>query len=104
MADSEEGRITTIQSLADKVDKLWDMLTSGDKKPDTTEADQPASMAAEVRREVERLRQAEGAEQAAAQQAADVADLKEKVAASERQPREYRRSTKIMGWADERDR
>ena len=88
------------------VDRLKDILKGGHAKQGSeTEPDEPASMAAEVRREVERLREAETRQHREEELTADVGDLKQKVAAiPERQPREYRRSTRIMKWATEDDR
>jgi hypothetical protein len=82
------------------------MLKGGGKEQGSeAEPDEPASMTAEIRREVERLRQAEAAQQKDAERDQAVRDLSEKVAAvPERQPREYRKSTRVMGWATEEDR
>ena len=88
------------------VDRLKDILKGGGHDQGTeTEPDEPASMAAEVRREVERLREAEAKQHREEELTADVGNLKQKVAAiPERQPREYRRSTRVMRWANEDDK
>ena len=95
------------QKIEDKIDRLAEILR-GDKHEEQgseTEPDQPASMAAEVRREVERLREAEAKQHREEELTADIGDLKQKVAAiPERQPREYRRSTRFMKWAEDDDK
>lgn len=106
---TEEGRIATIdekiEAAVDKaIGKLRDVLAGAREQGTETEPDQPASMAAEVRREVERLRQEEARTQADAELHTDVTELKDKVAAAERKPREYRRATNFMGWATDKDR
>ena len=95
------------QKIEDKIDRLAEILKGGghEEQGSETEPDQPASMAAEVRREVERLREAEAKQHREEELATDVGDLKQKVAAiPERQPREYRRSTQFMKWATEDDK
>ena len=85
------------------VDRLKDILKGGGEAP--AEVDEPASMAAEVRREVERLRGEEQARQKEADRDAEVGQIREKVAAiPEKQPREYRKSTQFMRWATEDDK
>lgn len=94
------------QKIEDKIDRLAEILSGhGSEKGTETEPDEPASMAAEVRREVERLRGEEAKQQREAERDAEVGQLKEKVAAiPEKQPREYRRSTRIMRWTTEDDK
>ena len=112
MADTETTETTppvpaeTEDRIVDRVvDRLKDILKPGDGQATAAEPDEPASMAAEVRREVERLRGEEQARQKEADRDAEVGQLKEKVAAiPEKQPREYRRSTRVMRWANEDDR
>ena len=93
------------QKIEDKIDRLAEILSGSSREQGSeTEPDQPASMAAEVRREVERLRQEEARTQAEADRDATVTELKDKVAAAERKPREYRKATNFMGWATDKDR
>ena len=94
------------QKIEDKIDRLAEILSGKDHDQGSeTKPDEPASMAAEVRREVERLREAETKQHREEELATDVGDLKQKVAAiPERQPREYRRSTRVMRWASEDDK
>lgn len=94
------------QKIEDKIDRLAEILSGGGHEQDSeAEPDEPASMAAEIRREVERLREAEHRQQAEAERDAKVGQLEEKVSAiPEKQPREYRRSTNFMKWATEGDK
>ena len=110
MSDTETGTTPPVPAetedrIVDRVvDRLKDILKPGEHAP-AAEPDEPASMAAEVRREVERLRGEEQARAKEAERDAEVGQLKEKVAAiPEKQPREYRRSTRVMRWANEDDR
>ena len=110
MADTETETAPAVPAetedrIVDRVvDRLKDIL-KGPEQASAAEPDEPASMAAEVRREVERLRGEEQARQREANRDAEVGQLKEKVAAiPERQPREYRRSTQFMKWATEDDK
>lgn len=94
-----------VDTLAGKVAQLFEMLKgggAGDRGSETV-PDQPASMSAEVRRELEKLRAEEDRARKDAERDADVSDLKAKVNA-ERPPREYRRATNMMRWATEDDR
>ena len=93
------------QKIEDKIDRLADMLSSGHaERGSETEPDQPASMAAEVRREVGRLQAEEARTQAEAARDAQLAEHDEKIKAQERTPREYRKATNWMGWATDKDR
>ena len=95
------------QKIEDKIDRLAEILKGGshEEQGSETEPDEPASMAAEVRREVERLRDAEAAQHREQERDQQVADLSAKVSAiPERQPREYRRSTRFMKWAEDDDK
>ena len=106
---TEETRIATIdekiQAAVDKaIDKLRDVLPGARERGSETEPDQPASMAAEVRREVGRLQAEEARTQAEAARDAQLAEHDEKIKAAERTPREYRKATNWMGWATDKDR
>ena len=94
------------QKIEDKIDRLAEILSGkSDDQGTETEPDQPASMAAEVRREVERLREAEAKQHREQERDQQVADLSAKVSAiPERQPREYRKSTRFMKWAEDDDK
>lgn len=111
---TEEGRIATIdekiEAAVDKaIDKLREVLArqslpGAREQSSETEPDQPASMAAEVRREVGRLQAEEARTQAEATRDAKLAEHDEKIKAQERTPREYRKATNWMGWATDKDR
>lgn len=99
-ADTAEWR----QRIEHAIAELRDMLRgSGTERGSEGEPDQPASISAEVRRELQKLRADEARVQRESERDAEVADLKEKVNA-ERPPREYRRATKVMRWDTEADR
>ena len=98
-APPEDSRLAALEA---KVDKLFDMFKGGQRDTGSeTEPDQPASMAAEVRREVERLRAEEARQQADASRDERLTKLE---TVPERTPREYRKATNIMGWATDKDR
>lgn len=92
------------QKIEDKIDRLAEMLKGGGKEQGSeAEPSEPASMSAEVRRELEKLRAEEERTRKDAERDAEVGELKAKVNA-ERPPREYRRATRVMRWDTEADR
>lgn len=92
------------QKIEDKIDRLAEVLKGApgeqDNRPGPPE---PASMSAEVRRELDKLRAEEDRARKEAERDAEVGELKAKINA-ERPPREYRRATNAMRWATEDDR
>ncbi len=104
---TEETRIATLESIVEKLDRLSEAVFGGGKKDDPAPA--PAAKAedgdgegvgAEVRKELARLKAAEDRKKRADEQAGEVAALKEQVKKiTERPPREYRKVTRMMGWA-----
>jgi uncharacterized membrane protein YdbT with pleckstrin-like domain len=96
----------TVSELAGKVDRLIDLVTplvkpgeGGGEGGEGGEAEAP-SVAAEVKRELEKLKRAEMAKAERDAEKGKLADLEEKVKkVTEKQPREYRRSTRFMRWA-----
>lgn len=106
-AGREEQHITSLEELGEKLSKLWDMVTGGDKpEPKGKPAEEEdGSVKATVRAELAKLRQAEDAAKSQEDRDREHAELKAKVEAiPERRPREYRKPTNFMGWATERDR
>lgn len=90
----------TVKELAGKVDRLID-LVSGGARPSQAEAEpEPPSVRAEVQAELKRLKQAEQAKAERDAERGKLAELEDKVKkVTEKQPREYRRSTRFMRWA-----
>jgi hypothetical protein len=102
--EGESKLESKVNALADKVAQLFDMFKNGaGDKGSETDPDQPASMSAEVRRELDKLRAEEARQQREAERDAEIGELKAKVTAA-RPPREYRKATNVMRWATENDR
>ena len=86
------------------IDKVLAALSSRNVTRDESPADEPESVAAQVRAAVDKIR-ADEAEQRTAQEAADnrtrtmIAE-----AVPEKRPREFRKPTEFMRWATEADR
>lgn len=98
------GLESKVDALADKVAELFAMFKGGARdKGSEAEPSEPASMSAEVRRELDKLRAEEDRANRERELQNEVGQLKEKVNA-ERPPREYRRATNAMRWATEDDR
>jgi len=90
----------TVKELASKVDQILGILGGG--KDEGEGEVEPPSVKAEVQRELTRLRKAEEAKAERDAEKAELAELKEKVKrVAEKQPREYRRSTRFMRWTDD---
>lgn len=94
-----------VDRLEAKVDKLAEMIAGlfkGGSKPDSDAEGEAASVAAEVKRELARLKAAEERKAKADGESAKVAELEEKVKKiAEKPPREYRRITSILWGSDE---
>jgi cytochrome c556 len=99
-APAEPDRLA---ALEEQIKKLFDLFRSGDH--DGGSETEPASMSAEIRAELEKLRKAEEAARAEQERSAKVDELSAKVASiPEKRPQEYRRPTNWMGWVTEKDR
>lgn len=99
--DAEPDRIRTLDSIAEKVDKLWDMLKGGDGAAKAGPEPEPASIGDEVKRELARLKAAEDRKKAADAKDGRIAELEEKVKRiAEKPPKEYRKVTQRM-WGEE---
>ena len=100
-ADQEPERIESISSLAEKVDRLMELVT-GAARAEPAEAD-AGSVKAEVQAELKRLREAEDRKAARDREKADsdarLAAVEEKV--KEKPPREYRRIENWHRWRTE---
>lgn len=101
-ADPEPERIHSIEDLSAKVDKIMDWIAGNkDAEPRAPEPEEePASVAAEVQRELAKVKAAEERKAARDREKAEhdarLAAVEEKV--KEKPPAEYRRVTKWMGW------
>ena len=100
--DGEPERIHSLDDLVAKVDKLFDWMQGNkDAEPRAAEPEgEPASVAAEVQRELAKVKAAEERKAARDREKAEhdarLAAVEEKV--KEKPPAEYRRVTKWMGW------
>ena len=99
--EHEAGRVRSLDDLHDKVDRIFSKLFGdGEKAAEKTEAE-PRSIAAEVRAELAKLKRAEAKQKDDDARAAEVEELKKKVAAQEKPPKEYRRITSRLWGGDE---
>ena len=97
--EHETSRVRSLDDLHDKVDKIFGKLFGdGEKAAEKAEAE-PRSIAAEVRAELAKLKRAEDRKKADDDRAAEVEELKKKVAAQEKPPKEYRKITSRL-WGD----
>lgn len=99
-ADSGSG--LTLQSLSDKVDRLFDLLKHG---AGGTRREDPAAAAAEaVRGQVEQLRKADEAEKRRNGMSTRLDAIEARLTAiTEKKPRERRKVETRMGWVGEDD-
>lgn len=106
--DDEADRIHSISELNAKVDALAGRLEQlFTRKPsrDPAEAEQSRSVADEVKAELAKLKAAEKAKADREAERGKLAELEAKVKhVTERPPREYRKSTRFMGWLGEDDK
>ena len=103
--DGEAGRITTLEKIEEKLDKLWEMVTGGGKNaPAAPDPPVDEGVAGEIRRELARLKADEDAQRQRDSDADARMDAKIAEKVPERPPREYRRATRLMRWDTEADR
>ena len=103
---TQEDRIDALEGKVDAIGQKIDQLLGLGKKPEqpteaSAEAEAP-TVAAEVRAELAKLKQAEDRKKARESQAKDIDELKETVKKiRERPPKEYRKFTNMVWGRDE---
>ena len=106
-ADPEPGRITSIDSLADKVDRLAALVEkvipgSHAQAQERVEQrlDRPTTVEEQVKAELDKAKREEAERQAAEAKDADDKQLRETVAKLAEKPPEppVRRATRLLGW------
>lgn len=103
---TQEDRIDALEGKVDVIGQKIDQILGLGKKPEqpteATAEDETPGVAAEVRAELAKLKQAEDRKKARESQAKDIDELKETVKKiRERPPKEYRKVTNLVWGRDE---